>query len=84
MDPQATPNSTEKEKDITARIQTAFQGDPLLSKYSSQIEVYTAGQEVTLSGLVDSDRVRLAAEAKAKNILGVKRVNNLINVEKTK
>jgi osmotically-inducible protein OsmY len=78
------PNRTEAEKKLTEQIELAFQDDPLISKYASSIEVYTMGQEVTLAGLIDSDRVKLRAETRAKNIIGVKKVINLINVEKTK
>ncbi len=78
------PNKTEAEKALTAKIEATFQNDPYLSPYSSRIEIYTMGQDVTLSGVVDSDRIKLSAETKAKNTLGVKKVVNLINVEKTK
>lgn len=78
------PNKTPEEKALTLKIQTAFLEDPYLSQYASQIEVHSVQQEVTLSGVVDSDRIRLNAETKAKNTLGVKKVINLINVEKTR
>lgn len=78
------PNRTEEEKQLSARIERAFQEDPVLSPYASSIQVYSIGREVTLTGLIDSDRIRLRAESKAKSILGVKKVVNSINVEKTK
>lgn len=78
------PNRTAEEKQLSEKIIQAFQDDPNLSKYASSIEVYTMGQEVTLSGLIDSDRIKLRAGSKARNILGVKKVNNLIRVETTK
>lgn len=78
------PNRTVEEKEISAKIEQAFLDDPNLFDYASSIEVYTTGQEVTLSGVIDSDRIKLRAESKAKNILGVKKVYNLIRVEKTK
>jgi hypothetical protein len=78
------PNRTDNEKYLTEKVIQAFQEDPLLSAYSSNIQVYTMGQEVTLSGLIDSDRVKLRAETRAKNVMGVKKVINVINVEKTK
>lgn len=78
------PNRTPEEKLISAKINQAFFDDPNLFNYASSIEVYTTGNEVTLSGQIDSDRIKLRAESKAKNILGVKKVNNLIRVQKTK
>ncbi|HRD55309.1 MAG TPA: BON domain-containing protein [Parachlamydiaceae bacterium] len=78
------PNRTPEEKELTLKVQTAFLEDPYLGPYASQIEVHSVAQEITLSGLVDSDRIRLSAETKAKNTLGVKRVVNLINVQKTR
>ena len=78
------PNKTADEKQLSAQIEQAFQDDPNLAPYASSIEVYSMGREVTLAGLIDSDRIKLRAESKAKNILGVKKVNNLIRVEKTK
>lgn len=78
------PNKTPEEKLLTERVEAVFLDDPILAPYAYNIEVYTLGNEVTLSGLVDSDRIKLRAETKAKNLLGVKKVINLINVEKTK
>ena len=78
------PNRTLEEKAISDKITNALYDDPNLSAYASAIEVYTTGNEVTLSGVIDSDRARLSAESKAKNILGVKKVNNLIRVQRTK
>lgn len=78
------PNKTAEEKLLTEKVEAVFRDDPILQPYASYIEVYSLGNEVTLSGLVDSDRIKLRAETKTKNILGVKKVTNLINVEKTK
>lgn len=78
------PNRTEAEKNLTSAVEAALREDPFLSNYASQIQVYTVNQEVTLSGIVDSDRIRLNAESKAKSVLGVKKVVNLINVQKTR
>ncbi len=78
------PNKTPEEKLLTEKIEAVFRDDPILAPHAYGIEVYSLGNEVTLSGLVNSDRIKLRAESKAKNILGVKKVTNLINVEKTK
>lgn len=78
------PNRTDAEKLLTSKIEKAFLNDPILFPYANSIQVYTVGHEVTLTGLINSDRIKLRAESKAKNTLGVQKVINNINVEKTK
>lgn len=77
-------NLTPEDRAITAAIKEGLLRDPLLAPYASRIDVYTYNREVTLSGYIDSDRVRLQAEAKAKYTPGVRRVDNQIYVEKTR
>ncbi len=80
----AYPNRTDAEKLLTLKVEKAFFDDVLIAPYASSIQVYTIGHEVTLTGLIDSDRIKLRAETKAKNTLGVQKVINNIYVEKTK
>ena len=80
----AYPNRTPQDKALTQIIESAFREDPILAPYATNIEIYTLDGEVTLAGLVDSDRIKLRAESKAKLIRGVRRVYNEIYVEKTK
>jgi len=80
----AYPNRTDREKLLTLQIEKALLDDVLIAPYASSIQVYTIGHEVTLTGLINSDRIKLRAENKAKNTLGVQKVINNINVEKTK
>ena len=80
----AYPNRSPEDKALTEQIESAFKEDPIVAPYAVNIEVYTFNREVTLAGLIDSDRVKLRAGSKAKNIRGVRSVNNQIYVEKTK
>lgn len=80
----AYPNRTDQEKLLTLQIEQAFLNDVLIAPYASSIQVFTIGHEVTLTGLINSDRIKLRAESKAKNTLGVQKVINNIYVEKTK
>ncbi len=77
-------NLSPEDKSITLAIREGFIRDALLAPYASRIDIYTFNREVTLAGYIDSDRVRLQAEAKAKHTPGVRRVDNQIYVEKTR
>lgn len=78
------PNQNPKDIEISEKVEAALKDDPNLSPYAAMIEVYTLNQEVTLAGVVDSERIRLRAESKARTILGVRRVINQISTEKTR
>lgn len=77
-------NMQPEDQRITAAIKEGFERDAFLAPYATRIDVYTYNREVTLAGYIDSDRVRLQAEAKAKYTPGVRRVDNQIYVEKTR
>lgn len=78
------PNQAPKDIEISEKIEAALREDPNLSPYAAMIEIYTLNGEVTLAGVVDSERIKLRAEAKVRNVLGVRRVINQISTEKTK
>lgn len=77
-------NMQPEDQRITSAIKEGFERDPFLAPYATRIDVYTYNREVVLAGYIDSDRVRLQAEAKAKYTPGVRRVDNQIYVEKTR
>lgn len=78
------PNQAPKDIEISEKVEALFKDDPNLSSYAAMIEIYTLNGEVTLAGVVDSERIKLRAESKARNVLGVRRVINQISTEKTK
>jgi osmotically-inducible protein OsmY len=60
--------------EIERAVRDAFRYDPRLTKLVPQVSVQ--GGEVVLSGIVDDWKARAAAEADAKNTVGVWRVRN--------
>jgi osmotically-inducible protein OsmY len=81
---QALPAQAENEADITisAAIRKAVVDDNALSLNAHNVKITTANGVVTLQGPVKSDREKQSIESKAKQVAGVKSVNNLLEVEK--
>ena len=81
---QALPAQAENEADITisAAIRKAVVDDNALSVNAHNVKITTAAGVVTLQGPVKSDREKQSIESKAKQVAGVKTVNNLLEVEK--
>jgi hyperosmotically inducible periplasmic protein len=81
---QALPAQAENEADITisAAIRKAVVDDSALSLNAHNVKITTANGVVTLQGPVKSDREKQSIESKAKQVAGVKNVNNLLEVEK--
>ena len=82
----ATPTAgdqseTQADRDITANIRKAVVADDSLSINAHNIKIITANGVVTLRGPVKSEQERMAIEAKAKQVAGVKSINNLIEIE---
>ena len=82
----ATPNAgdqseTEADREITANIRKAVVADDSLSINAQNVKIITVNGVVTLRGPVKSENEKMAIEAKAKQVVGVKSVNNLIEIE---
>ena len=82
----ATPNAgdqseTEADREITANIRKAVVADDSLSINAQNVKIIAVNGVVTLRGPVKSEKEKMAIEAKAKQVVGVKSVNNLIEIE---
>lgn len=74
-------SETEADRQITASIRKAVVGDDSLSINAQNVKIITANGMVTLRGPVKSEKEKSVIEAKAKQVAGVKSVNNLIEIE---
>jgi osmotically-inducible protein OsmY len=74
------PNQQESDQYITKSIQDALAQDYYLAPYKNSIEIYTIAGVVTLAGRLDSDAIKLKIGQKVRNVEGVKRVYNNIEV----
>ena len=70
------------DREITASIRKSVVDDSSLSTNAHNVKIITDGGIVTLRGPVKSDKEKQTIEAKAKQVAGVTRVNNLLEVEK--
>jgi len=61
---------------ITREIEAALQSERSLSERARQVDVSTEEGVVTLQGSVENDSERAAVEAIARDVDGVKRVEN--------
>jgi len=64
---------------ITTKVKAKLLNNAILSGFA--ISVQTFQQEVTLTGAVDSERVREQAEQITRNTAGVREVHNLIKIK---
>jgi hyperosmotically inducible protein len=83
----ATPvDQGENETDlgITAKIRQAIVDDKALSVNAQNVKIITNTGVVVLRGPVKSEQEKSAIEAKAKEVAGVTRVENLIEIEAAK
>jgi hypothetical protein len=81
--PDVTAQSeTEADIRISAAIRKAIVDDNSLSVNAHNVKVTTSGGMVTLRGPVKSEAEKANIEAKAKQVAGVLKVNNLIEVER--
>jgi hyperosmotically inducible periplasmic protein len=79
----ATPvDQGENETDlgITAKIRQAIVDDKALSANAENVKIITNGGVVVLRGPVKSEQEKSAIEAKAKEVAGVTRVENQIEI----
>jgi osmotically-inducible protein OsmY len=68
--------------DISAAIRKAVVDDKALSVNAHNVKIITLNGVVTLRGPVKNEEERKSIEAKAKQVAGVSRVDNLLEVEK--
>jgi hyperosmotically inducible protein len=71
----------EKDIQISASIRKAIVDDDSLSLNAHNVKVITNGGTVTLRGPVKSAQEKANIEAKAKQVAGVTRVENFLEVE---
>ncbi len=66
------------DQEIKNAVEAAFLYDPRVMSFNPVVEVNQG--TVTLKGMVDNLKAKQAAEADARNVIGVWRVNNLLKV----
>jgi hyperosmotically inducible protein len=71
----------EADRQISATIRQAIVGDNSLSMNAHNVKIITSGGVVTLRGPVKSQQEKATIESKAKQVAGVTRVDNLLEVE---
>jgi hyperosmotically inducible periplasmic protein len=74
----------ETDRQITASVRQAVVGDSSLSTNAHNVKIITSAGTVTLRGPVKSTEEKAAIEAKAKQVAGVTRVDNLLEIEANK
>lgn len=72
-------NDTDRK--ISANVREAVVADSSLSMNAHNVKIITSGGIVTLRGPVKSTEERAAIESKAKQVAGVTRVDNLLEIE---
>lgn len=78
------PNQALDDKAISRKIELEIRIDPSLGPYADMIQVQTLHGDVVLTGRLDSDRIRLGMERKAKGVRGVRQVYNNIELYTTR
>src|SRR5919109_1318972 len=68
------------DREISANIRRAVVADDSLSSNAHNVKIITSNGVVTLRGPVKSAQEKAAIEAKAKQVAGVKAVNNRLEV----
>jgi len=68
------------DRTITQNVRRAITSDDRLSTYAQNIKIITADGTVTLRGPVRNENEKKEIEAKAKQVAGVKRVDNQLEV----
>jgi hyperosmotically inducible protein len=71
----------ESDRQISATIRQAVVDDNSLSMNAHNVKIITSGGVVTLRGPVKSQQEKATIESKAKQVAGVTRVDNLLEVE---
>lgn len=78
-----SPQSLE-DNEIIKKIESDLHADRDIKPFIDKIQVQSLRGEVTLSGRLESGRLRLYIEKKVKNVRGVKKINNEIELYQTK
>jgi len=73
-------SENEADRTITQNIRQALTADDSLSTNAKNIKIITNDGTVTLRGPVKSEKEKTDIEAKAKQVAGVKRVDNQLEV----
>ena len=71
---------TEADRTISQSIRAAITADDSLSTNGKNVNIITSVGMVTLRGPVKSDKEKAEIEAKAKQIAGVKKVDNQLEI----
>jgi hyperosmotically inducible periplasmic protein len=67
--------------EIAANIRKAIISDDSLSVNAHNVKIMASDSVVTLRGPVKSEQEKAAIETKAKSVVGVRTVNNMLEVE---
>ena len=73
-------SESEADRTITQNIRKALTGDDSLSTNAKNVKIITNDGTVTLRGPVKSEKEKADIEAKAKQVAGVKQVDNQLEV----
>jgi len=73
-------SENEADRTISQNIRKAVTDDDSLSTNAKNVKIITNDGAVTLRGPVKSEKEKAAVEAKAKQVAGVKRVDNQLEV----
>ncbi len=73
-------SESEEDRTITARVRQALTQDDTLSTNAQNVKVVTRDGVVTLRGPVESQQERTAVASKARQVAGVKRVDDQLEV----
>lgn len=71
----------EADREIAANVRKAIVDDDSLSMNAQNVKIVTSSGTVTLRGPVKTAREKELIEAKAKQVVGVRSVENLLEVE---
>lgn len=73
-------SESEADRTISQNIRAAITSDDSLSTNAKNVKIITSDGTVTLRGPVKSDKEKAEIEAKAKQIAGVKKVDNQLEI----
>ena len=73
-------SESEADRTISQNIRAAITADDSLSTNGKNVKIITSDGTVTLRGPVKSDKEKAEIEAKAKQVAGVKKVDNQLEI----
>lgn len=73
-------SENEQDRQITAEVRKAVTSDDSLSTEAKNVKIVTNDGTVTLRGPVKSEKEKSDIEAKAKQVAGVKKVDNQLEI----